>query len=126
MFEEIFRNKVEATGETRDAKNMFVARVLFQQRHCFLHVTYTAVLKEETLEKVAERIEELKAEKEDLMVQLAGAEAPANRKTLSKALKELLEDYDLRESLQEDPDEEKRTPKIPKRIPSFTRRSGPA
>ena len=91
-----------------------------------------ATTREETTERVEERLEELTAEKEALMLQLAEADGQGNRKALSKNLRDTLEEIKLlREGLEEDvttrrSDEKGRTPKVPKRVPSFPKKEGPA
>ena len=89
-----------------------------------------ATAKEDATERVEERLEELSVEKESLMLQLAEAEGQANRKALSKSLRDTLEEIKLlREGLGDDFSSdskgEKRTPKVPKRVPAFPKKDGP-
>tara|TARA_R110002050_G_scaffold300741_1_gene472176 strand:+ start:67 stop:1059 length:993 start_codon:yes stop_codon:yes gene_type:complete len=90
-----------------------------------------ATTSEEVTERVVERIEELSAEKESILVQLAEAENAGTRKTLTRALKDTLEELRLlREGINVDVTEgsskPERIPKIPKRVPAFPKKEGPA
>ena len=86
---------------------------------------------DDTADRVTERLGELTEEKDALMRQLADADGQANRKATSKALKDTLEEIKLlREGLgdgaTDTKKEDSRTPKVPKRVPSFPKKDGPA